>query len=448
MPCKNIIAAIDIGTSKTVAIAGTKDEQGKIMILGIGEAETKGVIRGTVQNIVLASASVREAVQKCEKASNVLFKNVYVGIDGRNISGEVNSHSKIISNIITDQDINQLTEELYQISAGQGENIIHVIPQGYSVDNAPVGINPKGYNGRKLEGTFYVVKGKEKAVNNIKQAVEMAGLKIIKLILEPLASAEAVLSKDEKEIGVALADIGAGTADIAIFQDNILRYTGVIPLGGKAITNDIKKGCGVLERQAEQIKIQHGAALLQKDFTKKAVTIKGVNGKNKEIPISTIATIISARAEEILGGIAYEIDAVRKNTAINGGLVITGGTAKLKNLLQLAKFSLAIEARTGTPLFTGPEYASECYATAIGLIIKGMEYTEDIIARQRKKAEQANAEEQKKEGGASTGTTDAKGGKNGKDPKANNGKESSGGFRGLIKSIANKLFTEPDDSKM
>ena len=187
---------------------------------------------------------------------------------------------------------------------------------------------------------------------------------------------------------------------------------------------------------------------MQKDFTKKAVTIKGVNGKNKEIPISTIATIISARAEEILGGIAYEIDAVRKNTAINGGLVITGGTAKLKNLLQLAKFSLAIEARTGTPLFTGPEYASECYATAIGLIIKGMEYTEDIIARQRKKAEQANAEEQQKEGGASTGTTDAKGGKNGKDQKANNGKESSGGFRGLIKSIANKLFTEPDDSKM
>ena len=448
MPCKNIIAAIDIGTSKTVAIAGTKDEQGKIMILGIGEAETKGVIRGTVQNIVLASASVREAVQKCEKATNVVFKNVYVGIDGRNIRGEVNSHSKIISNIITDQDINQLTEELYQISAGQGENIIHVIPQGYSVDNAPVGINPKGFNGRKLEGTFYVVKGKEKAVNNIKQAVEMAGLKIIKLILEPLASAEAVLSKDEKEIGVALADIGAGTADIAVFQDNILRYTGVIPLGGKAITNDIKKGCGVLERQAEQIKIQYGAALLQKDFTKKAVSIKGVNGKSKDIPFSAIASIISSRVEEILGGIAYEIDTVRKQTPLNGGLVITGGTAKLKNLLQLAKFSLAIEARTGTPMTVGAEYGSETYATAIGLIIKGMEYTEDIIARQKKKAEQANAEAQpNKEQGAQSSTADKKEA-NGKDSAKGNDKENQKGFRGFIKSIANKLFTEPDDSKM
>lgn len=447
MPCKNIIAAIDIGTSKTVAIAGTKDEQGKIMILGIGEAETKGVIRGTVQNIVLASASVREAVQKCEKATNVVFKNVYVGIDGRNISGEVNSHSKVISNIITDQDINQLTEELYQFSAGQGENIIHVIPQGYSVDNSPVGINPKGFNGRKLEGTFYVVKGKEKAVNNIKQAVEMAGLKIIKLILEPLASAEAVLSKDEKEIGVALADIGAGTADIAVFQDNILRYTGVIPLGGKAITNDIKKGCGVLERQAEQIKIQYGAALLQKDFTKKAVSIKGVNGKSKDIPFSAIASIISARAEEILGGIAYEIDSVRKQTPINGGLVITGGTAKLKNLLQLAKFSLAIEARTGVPTI-GAEYASETYATAIGLIIKGMEYTEDIIARQKKKAEQANAETQtSKENNAPSGSADKKA-ETGKEPTKVNGKEKSKGLSGFIKSIANKLFTEPNDSKM
>ena len=203
MPCNQIIAAIDIGTSKTVAIAGTKDEQGKIQILSIGEAETKGVIRGTVQNIMLASQSIKEAIEKCQKNLARTITYVYVGIDGRNISSEVVTHSKVINDIINDDDILQLTDEINKISASQGENIIHVIAQDYAVDNVSVGINPKGFNGRKLEGTFYIVKGKEKAVKNIYQAVELAGLKIIRLFLEPLASAEAVLSKDEKRLALS-----------------------------------------------------------------------------------------------------------------------------------------------------------------------------------------------------------------------------------------------------
>ena len=440
MPCTNpIIAAIDIGTSKTVAIAGTKDEQGRIKILGIGEAESKGVIRGTVQNIGLASASVREAVEKCQNVSKVLFKNVYVGIGGRNISGLTTSHSKAVENIITDDDIAQLTEELYHMSAGQDENIIHVIPQNYHVDNINMGINPKGCAGRKLEGTFYIVKGKDKAVRNIRQAIEMAGLKIIKLILEPLASAEAVMSKDEKEIGVLIADIGAGTADIAVYKDDILRYTSVVPLGGKAITNDIKKGCAVLERQAEQIKIQYGAALSQKDFAKKAVSIKSTNGKTKDIPFSSIATIINARVEEILGGIAYELDNNLGSMPLPGGIIITGGTAKLKSLLQLAKFRLAMaEARTGTPLNIVSQYSLENYVAATGLIIKGMEYTESIIEL-RKKAQQAEAQTAKE-------ASPANGNKASKDSK--NGKEKKGGFMGFFKSMAGKIFNEPDDSNI
>lgn len=445
MPCNNIITAIDIGTSKTVAIAGTKDDQGRVKILGIGEAETKGVIRGTVQNIMSARDSIKEAVEKCQKAANVQFKYVYVGIDGRNICGQVNSHSKIITDIITDDDIKQLTEELNQISAGQDENIIHVIPQGYSVDNNAVGLNPKGYNGRKLEGTFYVVKGKDKAVKNIRQAVEMAGLKIIKLILEPLASAEAVLSKDEKEVGVILADIGAGTADIAVFQDNILRYTSVVPLGGKAITNDIKKGCGVLERQAEQIKVQYGAALSQKDFAKKAVTVKGVNGKSKEIPFTAIASIINARVEEILGGIANEIDTIRNQTQLSAGLVLTGGTSKLKSLVQLAKFRLSIETRTGTPLYINPEYSTEGYAAAVGLIIKGMEYTESILEQRRLKAEKEKAAEQQQTSQATKPDDKAKDNSKAKTKDDNDDK---GGIRGWFDSLIGKIFSEPNDSKM
>ena len=447
MPCNQIIAAIDIGTSKTVAIAGTKDEQGKIQILSIGEAETKGVIRGTVQNIMLASQSIKEAIQKCQKNLAKTITYVYVGIDGRNISSEVVTHSKVINDIINDDDILQLTDEINKISAGQGENIIHVIAQDYAVDNVSVGINPKGYNGRKLEGTFYIVKGKEKAVKNIYQAVELAGLKIIRLFLEPLASAEAVLSKDEKEIGVILPDIGAGTTDIAVFQDNILRYTGVVPLGGKAITNDIKKGCGILERHAEQIKIQYGAALSQKDFEKKAVSIKGVNGKTKEIPFTTIAAIINARVEEILGGIAYEIDNVRSDTSLGAGLVLTGGTTKLKSLLQLTKFRLAIETRIGIPMINKQEFATESYASAVGLIIKGCQDTEDRIERQRIKQEREAAAGQQQQSSQPNNQDKNSKAKDDKNNDKGNSKQ-GGGIGGFFQKIANKLFSEPDDSKM
>ncbi len=445
MPCNQIIAAIDIGTSKTVAIAGTKDEQGKIQILSIGEAETKGVIRGTVQNIMLASQSIKEAIQKCQQNLAKTITYVYVGIDGRNISSEVVTHSKVINDIINDDDILQLTDEINKISASQGENIIHVIAQDYAVDNVSVGINPKGFNGRKLEGTFYIVKGKEKAVKNIYQAVELAGLKIIRLFLEPLASAEAVLSKDEKEVGVILADIGAGTTDIAVFKDNILRYTGVVPLGGKAITYDIKKGCGILERHAEQIKIQYGAALSQKDFEKKVVSIKGVNGKTKEIPFTTIAAIINARVEEILGGIAYEIDNVRCEHSLDAGLVLTGGTTKLKSLLQLTKFRLAIETRIGIPMINKQEFATECYASAVGLIIKGCQDTEDRIELKRIKQEREAAANQQQQ--SQTNNQD-KNNKAKDDKKDKGNSKQGGGIGGFFQKIANKLFSEPDDSKM
>lgn len=434
------IAAIDIGTNKTIAIAATKDEQGKIIIRGIGEADTQGVIRGSVQNIGLASASIKEAVEKCQRVAHVNFKNVFVGISGQSISGEINSHSKIIDNFITDDDIAQLTRELLQMSSGQGENIVQIIPQNYTVDNVSVGINPKGCIGRKLEGTFFIVKGKDKAVKNLKTAVEMAGLTVIKLILEPMASAEAVLSKDEKEIGVLVADIGAGTADIAVYQDNILRYVAVVPLGGKAITNDIKKGCAVIERQAEQIKTQFGAALSQKDFAKKVISIKGVNGKTKEIPFNKIATIINARTEEILGGIAYELDAIKsQNISLAGGIVFTGGTAKLKNILQLAKFCLGIEARKGIPLNVPPEYAYENYSAAVGLIYRGMEYYEELMERKRKEAE-------KQKQAATEQNTDKNKEPKGKEPK---GKDNSqGGISGFFRRLTDKIFSDPDDSKM
>ncbi|MCQ2974507.1 MAG: cell division protein FtsA [Bacteroidales bacterium] len=435
---RQIVTAIDIGTTKTVAIAGERNEQGKIEILGIGEAESKGVIRGSVQNIGEVCASVKEAVEKCQNATKVTFKNVFVGIAGRNIRGVTNRHSKAITNnIITDEDINQLTRELYNMSTNQGEEVIHVIPQGYKVDNVNVKLNPEGCNGKKLEGTFYVIIGKENSVKNIKQAINMAGLNINKLILEPLATAEAVLTQDEKEAGVLVADIGGGTTDIAVFQDNVTITTAVVPIGGNVITSDLKKGCSVLERQAEQLKIQFGAALSQKDFDKKVASIKSFNGRDsKEIPFTNIANIINARVDEILGGIAYELDSPDfPKDNLSAGIVVTGGSASLKNIAQLIKFRLGLDVRIGFPNNSNNIINSPKYSTAYGLIIKGFEYVDNYIKIRKKE------EESKK-------TLDNQHNNNNKNKdKKEETTNKSSSISTFFKKIANNFFKEPDDVK-
>jgi cell division protein FtsA len=309
---EQIVSAIDIGTTKIVAIVGKKDEAGKIEILGMGKSPSKGVKRGVVLNIEDTITAIQSAVNQAEEMAGIKMKDVFVGIAGQHIKS-IQSRKYIdtfsYDDEITQADVNRLLEDMYRIPTDPGEEILHVIPQSYIVDKE-VGVkNPIGISGKRLEGNFHIVLGQIASANNIKKCVNRVNLNVYELVLEPLASAEAVLSEEEKELGVALVDIGGGTTDIAVFYEGIIHHTAVIPFGGNVVTTDIKEGCGILESVAEKLKVNYGSALADCEQENKYITIPGLKGRDpKEISFVNLANIIQARMEEIIDAIFFEIE--------------------------------------------------------------------------------------------------------------------------------------------
>ncbi|MCQ2249534.1 MAG: cell division protein FtsA [Bacteroidales bacterium] len=433
------VAAIDIGTSKIVAIVGNKDELGKIKVLGYGEAPSKGVARGTVQDVADVTSAIKEAVRKCQDMSGLQLKQVFVGISGQNIRTALTSHTKFIANnVISQDDVDQLTNEVYGLNKEQGEEIIHVIPQQYSVDNGTVGLSPVGFTGSKLHGSFYVVFGNATSNRIIKQAVVNANLNIMKLIYQPIASAEALLSQEDKANGVLVADIGAGATNVAIFKNKVLRASSSIPLGGNAITNDIKSACSsIIWKQAEALKREHASALAQSSDGKKIISIKGIGGRSSsEISVLDLSYITNARMDEILAGVAH----VMQQSGYADGIedvVLTGGGSKLTNINQLVKYRLGRAVRISKPRDLSGESKmpdGEEYSAIMGLLAKGIEYVESFLEKQSSKP-------QKKEGGDASGSQ-----KKGDNPDANaNDKKESEGFFQKLKKLANRIFEDPED---
>lgn len=379
------IAAVDIGTTKIVALVGKKEIDGKIRILGFGKAPSQGVKRGVVLNIEETAAAISSAVKQAKETSGIDFKEVYVGIAGQHIKGIKNRHSKYIEdaeNEVRQSDIEELTEDMYKISLEPGEEIIHVIAQNYIVDNETGIRNPVGMFGKKLEANFHIVVGQISSAKNINRCINRAGLNVIKLILEPLASADAILTSDEKEAGVALVDIGGGTTDLAVYYDNTLRHTAVVPFGGNVVTNDIKEGCSILLRHAEELKIKYGSALGDLAPEDKVVSIPGISGREpKEISFKTLAKIIQARLEEIIDTIAFELENSGYLKKLGAGIALTGGGAMLKHLPQLMKFRTGLDVRVGYPKkYIVSDAFSDVnqpmYSTSVGLLLKGFEYSE------------------------------------------------------------------------
>jgi cell division protein FtsA len=262
-----------------------------------------------------------------------------------------------------------------------GEQIIHVIPQEYIVDSESGIKNPIGMAGVRLEANCHIITGQVTAVKNINRCVQQSGLSIEGLFLEPLASADAVLSGDEKEAGVCLVDIGGGTTDIAIFQDGVIRHTAVIPFGGNVITEDIKEGCSILKNQAEKLKIKFGSALSSPDQDNEIVAIPSLRGRSpREIRVRTLSSIIQARMEEIIDYVFYEIVHSGYEKKLIEGIVVTGGGALLKHLPQLIEYRTGKDTRIGYPnehLAKGAdEVKSPMFATAVGLVIKGYQELE------------------------------------------------------------------------
>jgi len=379
------VAAIDIGTTKIVSIVGKKNENGKIEILGLSKAPSNGVKRGVVLNIEETVSAVRKTVEDVQTRSGIAFSDVFVGIAGQHIKsmksrGYINRDNS--DDEISKDDVFKLTKDMHNIPIDIGEEIIHVIPQNFIVDNETGVKNPIGMSGRRLEANFHIVIGQVASAKNIEKCIRKSGLSVKDLILEPLASSDAVLTDDEKEAGVVLIDIGGGTTDVAVYYDNIIRHTAVIPFGGNVVTRDIKEGCSILQRYAEQLKIQYGSALGDIAPEDKVVSVPGISGREpKEISFKSLAYIIQSRMEEIIDAVNFEIQTSGYADKLAAGVVITGGGAMLKHLPQLVKFKTAMDVRIGFPNehlsgSSREEINQPMFATSVGLIMRGFEYLE------------------------------------------------------------------------
>ena len=344
-----IIVGLDIGTTKIACFVGQRNEHGKIEILGYGKSDSVGVSRGVVSNIERTVQSIQTAVKAAEEDSGIEINVVNVGIAGQHIKSH--QHRGMITRESTEDEINQrdiksLIDDMSKLVMPPGSEILHVLPQEFTVDNEQGIKDPVGMAGVRLEANFHIITGDIASAKNIYKCVSKAGLELDQLVLEPLASSSSVLTEEEKEAGIALVDIGGGTTDIAIFQDGIIRHTAVIPFGGQAITKDISTGCNIMSKHAEKLKCKFGSALSQE-------------------------------MTEIIEHVHYEIKASGMGDQLIGGIVVTGGGSQMKHITQLFQYVTGLDCRIGYPNEHLHEPPSDTnipsFSTGVGLVIRGYE---------------------------------------------------------------------------
>lgn len=380
-----VVVGLDIGTTKIACFVGKRNDHGKIEILAMGQAESLGVARGIVENIEKTIQSIKSAVEETQVSISgdyeLLIRSAYVGVAGQHIKSMQHRGMLTRNNIeheISQLDLDALEDDMYKMLMPPGEQIIKVIPKQYIIDNQQGIKDPVGHAGVRMEANFHIITGNVGACTNIMRCVTRAGLEVKDLVLEPMASAEAVLSAEEKEAGVVLVDIGGGTTDVAIFHDGIIQHTAIIPFGGNAITEDIKEGCMIMRNQAERLKVKFGSALPSESQENEIVCIPGLRGREpKEISVRNLAGIISARMTEIIELVDYEIINSGLKKKLIGGVVVTGGGAQLKHIKQLFEYVTGMDTRVGLPtehLANTNELeklASPIYSTGIGLVLNG-----------------------------------------------------------------------------
>ena len=402
MKNNKIAVGLDIGTTKIVAMMGVKNEYNKLDIVGIGKSKSRGVHRGVVNNITQTIQSIHSAVNEAEALSGKKINNVVVGIAGQHIRSL--QHSDYITRtnpeeVIDEADLERLKNQVFKLVMLPGEEIIHVLPQEYKVDGQAEIKEPKGMYGGRLEANFHVVVGQVSSIRNIMRCVKSAGIDFGGITLEPIASSDSVLSIEEKEAGVALIDIGGGTTDLAIFKDDIIRHTAVIPFGGNIITEDIKEGCSIIEKHAEQLKIKFGSAWPGENKENDIVSIPGLIGREpKEISLKNLSKIIHARVQEIIQQVYSEIknyghDHPKKK--LIAGIVLTGGGSQLRHLKQLVEYITGMDTRIGYPNEhlagdTDKMTASPQYSTAVGLVMNAIEKQENQIHESEKNSNHDN----------------------------------------------------------
>ncbi len=374
--------ALDIGTTKVCAVVGRRNDIGQIEILGHALVAGDGVQRGVVINIHKAEAAIRTAIERAERASGVKISKVNVGIAGQHIASKQN-HGMITRDDhmseITQSDLDQLITSMRKLPLKPGEEILHIIPQDYCVDDEWGILEPIGMCGARLGANFHIITCQNAASYNIIRSVQKAELEVADLTLEPIASAASVLTEADKRDGVVLVDIGGGTTDITIFADGVITHTCVVPFGGDVITSDIRKVFRITLDDAEDLKTLYGNALSDEAPHNSFVRIPNRRGNDHaEISRHDLASVIEARVSEILSYLDFQITISNARDRLQGGIVLTGGGSLLRNIDRLTEFHTGIPCRIGLPiehLAQGypSELSSPIFATSIGLVIGAVE---------------------------------------------------------------------------
>ena len=375
-----IIVGVDIGTTKICAVVASADEHERINVLGVGVAPSEGLNRGVVVNIDKTVAAVRQAVEEAERHAGVETRSVVVGIAGDHIQSFQSRGVITVSGRggeITTADVQRLLEDTRHVAMPADREILHVLPQEFIVDGQDGVADPIGMSGVRLEANVHIITGLVSAAKNVHRCIEKAGYDVADIVLEPLASSHAVLHDDEREVGVALIDIGGGTTDIAVFEDRTIRHTAVVAVAGNKVTDDIRKGLGILHDQAERLKRQFGVALVDLVDSDPQIDIPGIGGRpDKAIGQSTLAQIIQPRLEEILEIVGIEIKRSGYGRHLSSGVVITGGGALIPGTAELAAEVLGLEARVGRPVGLAgglvEEVSDPKFSTAVGLVLHGL----------------------------------------------------------------------------
>jgi len=377
---QEIIVGLDIGTTKVCAVVASVDVGGKFNVLGVGRSLSDGLTRGVVTNIDKTVRSIQSAVAEAESRSGIKIQSVIVGIAGDHIQSFQSRGVIAISgpeNEISQADVHRLIEDTKRVALPSDRRIIHVIPQEFIIDGQDGVCDPVGMAGVRLEANVHIITGLVTAAQNIYKCVERAGLQVRDMVLEPLASSYAVLEEEEKEVGIALLDIGGGTTDLAVFEDRTIRHTAVIPVAGNQVTNDIRKGLGVLTEQAEKLKCQHGFAYLPSVVDDEPITIPGIGGRPPlEIDKRLLAQIIQPRMEEIFEIAAMEIKRSGYSRHLSAGVVLTGGGSLIKGAAELSREVLGMPVKIGIPGGFNAglvrEIENPIYSTCVGLVLHGL----------------------------------------------------------------------------
>jgi len=373
-----VVVGVDIGTTKICAVVASADDFGRIHVRGVGVAESEGLNRGVVVNIDKTVDAVKRAISEAEHAAGIETQSVVVGIAGDHIqSFQSRGVITVAGGEIDKGDVTRLLEDTKHVAMPADREILHVLPQEFIVDGQDGVADPIGMSGVRLEANVHIITGLVSAAKNVYRCIEKAGYAVDDIVLEPLASSHAVLHDDEKEVGVVLVDIGGGTTDIAIFEDKTIRHTAVVAVAGNKVTDDLRKGLGILHDQAERLKREFGVALVDMVEEDREIQIPGIGGRpDKSIGQSTLAQIIQPRLEEILEFVAIEIKRSGYGRHLSAGVVLTGGGALVPGTADLAAEILGLEARVGRPLGLAGGLVEEVddpkYATGVGLVLHGL----------------------------------------------------------------------------